>query len=91
MTPDQIRSLSMKQEGDNILVCWGGTCNHDSPDLCIFEKLSTSQIDSLLFELQAAYCNLYTDVRGAIFNLEKSAEPFDTACVELREALQREI
>lgn len=89
MTPNQIRSLNIKQEGDNILVCWGGpSCLRPDPDLCVFEKLSPTQIDSLLFELQAAYCNLYTNVRGAIGNLERSAAPFDEACVVLREAIK---
>jgi hypothetical protein len=90
MKPDQIRSLNFKLEGDKILVCWGGpSCLHPDPDLCVFEELSPTQIDSLLFELQAAYCTLYTDVQGAIFDLEQSAEPFDRACNDLREAAKR--
>jgi hypothetical protein len=89
MTPNQIRSLNIKLDGDKVLVCWGGpSCLHPDPDLCIFERLSPVQIDSLLSELQGAYCNLYTNVREAIGNLERSAEPFDEACVVLLEAIK---
>ena len=88
MTPDQIRSMFFEQNGKAVLVCWGNHPGHPN-DSCILEELTPIQIVDLLFHLQAAYCNLYTDVKEATCNLEQSAETFDLACKQLRESIKR--